>query len=170
MIVCRCSLHQQFVFPQTTPSQPESRTFITCSSLRPCCTSSCTLRGSSTDLFSRKASLVRRFAYSRKLYAVNWLPCRNSWRYCATPDVSVLVLPNSSYSSSLASRSHVSLARLGHARISPSDRICHRRYSRSHALHVCCTVAKPRERENGSCSPVIELAVACRLLTSLPQT
>jgi hypothetical protein len=34
------------------------------------------------SLFSRNASLVRRFAYSLKLYAANCSPCRSSCRYC----------------------------------------------------------------------------------------
>jgi len=42
-------------------------TFNICKSFKPFCTSSCTCRGSSTFLCSRKASLVRRLAYSRKL-------------------------------------------------------------------------------------------------------
>lgn len=48
-------------------SMRRGRTFIICSSFRPFCTSSCIFLWSSTALFSRNASRVRRFAYSLKL-------------------------------------------------------------------------------------------------------
>jgi hypothetical protein len=40
----------------------------------------------------RKASLVRRTAYSRKLYAANWFPWRRSLRYCVEQAVSLVLL------------------------------------------------------------------------------
>ena len=56
-------------------------TFIICNSLSPFCIRSCFIRSSVTTLCSRKASLVRRFAYSLKLYAENCLDWRRRERY-----------------------------------------------------------------------------------------
>ena len=58
------------------------RTLSTLSSLSPFCTSSCTSRASATSLCARNASIVRRFAYSRKLYDANSRDCRSSERNC----------------------------------------------------------------------------------------
>ena len=52
-------------------------TFIICSSFRPHCMKSCTFRSSTSVLCSWKESFVLRLAYSRKLYAANWLDCRS---------------------------------------------------------------------------------------------
>lgn len=56
------------------------RTLIICSSFSPLCISSCILLSSTSPLCSRKASIVLRFAYSRKLYAANWRDCRSNER------------------------------------------------------------------------------------------
>lgn len=61
-VVCRC--------PQLVHCRQRclrARTCITCSSFFPFSNSSVTFAGSSTRWFSRNASCVRRFAYSRKL-------------------------------------------------------------------------------------------------------
>lgn len=63
------------------PKSIRSHTFMPCNSRNPFCINSCFCLSSCTPLCSRKASRVRRFAYSRKLYAANCSPCRNNWRY-----------------------------------------------------------------------------------------
>ena len=66
-----------------TELAPRKRpTFNICSSFSPFCIKSCRIRSSVSLRCSRNASFVRRFAYSLKLYAANWLACRSSWRYC----------------------------------------------------------------------------------------
>ena len=52
-------------------------TFIICSSFKPRCMKSCIFRSSTSVLCSWKESFVLRLAYSRKLYAANWLDCRS---------------------------------------------------------------------------------------------
>lgn len=54
----------------------------TSSSFFPLARNSRTRAGSRSAACSRKASRVRRRAYSRKLYVVRALPLRRSWRYC----------------------------------------------------------------------------------------
>jgi len=63
-------------------------TFIDCNSFKPFCINSWISLSSWTSLCSLNASLVRRLAYSLKLYAANWLPCRNNWRYCSWNGIS----------------------------------------------------------------------------------
>jgi len=60
-----------------TPQLPKKHTFIILNSLIPLCSSSCTRRSSTSPRCSRKASIVRRRAYSRKLYEAN---CRDRRR------------------------------------------------------------------------------------------
>lgn len=76
--------------PDAFPAQPlqvqerVERTFKICNSFKPFCINSCISLSSLTPRCSLNASLVRRFAYSLKLYAANCSPCLNNCRYCHT--------------------------------------------------------------------------------------
>jgi hypothetical protein len=85
----RCLIHPASSFVRHHP-----RTFNTCNSFNPCCVNSCIRRASLSVLCSRNASLVRRFAYSLKLYAANCLDWRRRERYSdRTSTAVVLAIP-----------------------------------------------------------------------------